>query len=260
MENLYLSQKIPAEETERLQDEEANKYPHELSCKVLIDPKDKSVLDVGAGPNLMLSEYVNNKGGSYVPLDINLEALKSHETGLSFCHIIGDIRDNEVIQEVYRCNFDIIHTRFLLMHLPKEDRPKVLEALIDAGKEQVVFLEHDWQSFHGSSQINKFRDFVLGFADELGFDFFYGSKLEAEAQAATDQEVTVKKHQRPEGLYYYELGPRVKSFRSILKKTQASEKKVKQFEEIITLINFEAELPQPHGFVPPAVVCAMVNK
>ena len=125
----YGQQGIPREEIERMK---AISYPTYVSETILnsFDLKGKKILDsAGAGPTPNLAEFVKQKGGTYEPLDFRrVDAPKGIDAReLPF-------KDG---------SFDVVHERFVLMNIEKEDRPQALKEFMRVGKEKLVLLEYN---------------------------------------------------------------------------------------------------------------------
>ena len=71
----YGQKEIPEEDIERLK---VIEYPNFVSETLLseLNLSDKKVVDVGAGPNARLAEYVTRRNGVYVPVDLRIDVLK----------------------------------------------------------------------------------------------------------------------------------------------------------------------------------------
>jgi ubiquinone/menaquinone biosynthesis C-methylase UbiE len=117
--NIYERQEVADEEKKRLQTLE---YPVSVSEGLLgEDIKGKTILDLGSGPNALLGKFAKEHEAKYVALDINLGFLVEQKRG----------GNNAVLANVDALPFkkesaDMVHMRFVLMHLSPEQRKKAI--------------------------------------------------------------------------------------------------------------------------------------
>lgn len=160
-------------------------YPAYVSEKVLtpFTLQDKKVLDSGAGPNPKLAEFVEKKGGRYVPLDLRPDALKAMRTaleseGLPFFGVQADVRNLPFADN----SFDVVHQRFVLMNIAPETRDQALKELLRVAKEKVVLLEYNWRTLHSTAHpevVERFKDLAFRMFSKFSTDPYMGEQFEA---------------------------------------------------------------------------------
>lgn len=157
--NIYKRDIISEEEKKRLSIDIIGSCSREMLGDSL---QGKTVLDVGAGPNIILGEYVRSKGGEYIAFDVSESYLREQKSS-------GALPVQGIVEELpFRTeSVDVVHTRLVLMHLMPEQREKALAETIRVSKERSIFMEGDWAGFiNEEPSVNIFRDF--------GFNGIYG--------------------------------------------------------------------------------------
>lgn len=256
---IYIREIVPKEEVLRLK--EMRDYPNRVSAELLGSNLDgKIVLDVGSGSQSELGKYVGEQGGTYIAFDISDQMLREIEKGLvgigiSFLGVLGDAE---------RLPFgngkvDIVHHRFVLMHLPENRQKESIKEALRVAKERVLLLEHNWntlRSVNNREQIERLRELSLKFASHLKIDLNLGDRLsELVQEFAQDSTVIIQRFDREEGNYTPELISLLRSATEISKKIIRDEELARGFEELRT--EFEHS---PITFVPPEIVAAVIDK
>lgn len=124
-------------------------YPHVVSAGILDKLDFVSLLDAGCGTSPALAHYVLSRNGGYTGIDSG--KVKSGETiadrlneqfdgsGAAVVAYEGDIRSLQL-----GVQYDITHTRFVLMHAPGNQRSALIDRVLSVTKKTAVFLEYDW--------------------------------------------------------------------------------------------------------------------
>lgn len=176
----YDQKEVPQEEWERLKQ---IGYPNYVSETILgrLDLRDKKILDSGAGPNAKLAEFVIEKGGVYVPMDLQPVALQQMRDQLhpkdQFRGVVGDARALPFGDGA----FDVVHQRFVLMNIAKESRKKALQELLRVGREKLVLLEYNWEALRSTDNpevIETFRGAALELFKGFASDPYMGKQFD----------------------------------------------------------------------------------
>jgi hypothetical protein len=248
-----------------------NEYPHEVSKGLLREHRFVSLLDAGCGTNDSLAKHVINRGARYIGMDSkstkiadgktipNADLLRwklraEHRTTQTRCPFIISPTDIFKIQEDPTLVADIIHMRFVLMHIPQSQWENLLWKLRTRAK-KIILIEYDWSTFSCSHRYKKyvedFEKLSLRFMKGLGVDPYVGSKLKLLAEKISPQ-VTYQEHQRPEGSYLKDL-----LALSLMQKDLAAERGLKDFAEQFTIVQnaFEEFIRRgtPIPFTPPLI-------
>ena len=210
--NVYERGNIPDEERKRLEQFE---YPLHVSTQVLgEDLSQKRVLDIGAGPNTKLGEFVQNHGGHYAALDISQPFLAAQQ-GKGFDAVQGTAVELPIGTETA----DIVHMRFVLMHLSPEARARAITEAFRAGKERVIFVDFSRRDMQGSQAIKCYFDFQIAMMHRLGIEPFMGEKLGNEVKQVLTGEanarISERVFQEGKGNFYHELLPLIAMERKI---------------------------------------------
>lgn len=255
-ESVYTANAVElGDESKRLREFD---MPTKISIDAIGPLRPESVLlDIGAGENPGLREYALDSDAHYVPLDIREEPLKEHQQ-FDTAPLLADARDLSFIESGI---VDVVHSRFVLGHLPQEGRTSMvsgsLKTLKPGGK--AVFIDYDWTSMHGSDAVNKLRDFTL--SEITIFDAGFGAKSAEELSAIAGDTVSLESKRTSPPLqkdYRPMLGLRQVTLKG-LEVQGASEDKIKTAEEIFDAIAKEAESEQAPGFYMPDIVSVTIN-
>lgn len=254
---------VPRAEEERLR---GFKYPDQVSARFIpADLTDQIVLDVGAGPNPTLQGLVTERHGRYVALDINQQFLKARPEG-------ARVRADSQALPFESKGVDMVHERFMFMHLPPYVRRGAIAEMARVGK-QIVALEWDWQSWSEHLAVQR-RDHqwdpdfakaltllqrflanarVLGAA--LGIEMDMGRKLESEVAAAIGRRPVARRIERPLQQDYTELVQLGQMQAAMWRAKTSNKQKVKDMEEIVR--GFEALSPEERLPYPTADIVAV---
>ena len=205
----YKKEGIPAEEIERLKKID---YPSRVSVELIGDMnlKGRKFLDVGAGSNSSLGEFVENSGGKYIALDLRMEMLKNIENQfkqdhLNFYGIQASAKDLPITDE----SVDFVHQRFVLMHLSPEDQKRDIKEVLRVAKDKVFLLEYDWETLSSRENediLKEFRDLSFQLMGKFKIDPFMGAKLEMLlGEVGQGLDTDIKKFSREESDYTDEL-------------------------------------------------------
>ena len=256
----YVQKELPQEEIERLKQIE---YPH-LASEVLLNQfnlEGQKILDVGAGPNTKLAEFVAGKKGVYMPLDIRIDMLKEMRvklfiTDIPFFGITGDVKALPFANET----FDFVHQRFVLMNIAPETRKKALEEALRVGKENILLLEYNWKTFRSTKNpetIERFKDLAFQMFARFSIDLYMGEKYR-ELLDSVDPHLnySLRSFKREEGVAdTVELILILRIFyqgaKNVLKDENLAEESRKLREELEK---------SPIKFVPPEIVTAIIKK
>lgn len=255
----YKKEGVPTEEIERLKKID---YPNFASIELIdgIDLNGKKFLDVGAGSNSNLGEYVKKNGGNYIAFDLRMEMLKNIEkqfeqNNLNFYGIQASVKDLPFSDE----SIDFIHQRFVLMHLSMEDQKKAVEEILRVSKNESFLLEYDWGSLLSKENediLGEFRDLSFQLMDKFKIDPFVGNKLKNILdEVGQDSTISIKRFSREEADYTNELidlcAISIQMSRNILKDEYLAEK----FDKLRDKLN------NNHiKFIPPDIVSATIRK
>lgn len=255
----YKKEGVPIEEIERLKKID---YPNFASIELIdgIDLKDKKFLDVGAGSNSNLGEFVKKNGGNYIALDLRMEMLKNIEkqfeqNNLNFYGIQASVKDLPFSEE----SIDFIHQRFVLMHLSVEDQKKAVEEILRVSKNESFLLEYDWgvlSSKENEDILGEFRELSFQLMDKFKIDTFVGNKLKNILdEVGQNSTISIKRFSREEADYTNELidlcAISIQMSRNILKDEYLAEK----FDKLRDKLNNNYI-----KFIPPDIVSAVIRK
>lgn len=170
-------------------------FPHHVSREVLWDLEFTSLIDAGAGKDSRLAEYVvNERGARYTGIDIGREEVDGRS--IPFTELLGDrLRAMGVAAELIEADVralppgvrpaDVVHARFVLMHLSPDDRRRALEQMLRVARAHVVLLEYSWRTIGSDTHaalIGGFVDRTFDLMAEVHADPYSGEKLEALAR------------------------------------------------------------------------------
>lgn len=256
----YKQKASPEEDLKRLEEVQ---YPNFVSQTILngFPMEGKRMLDSGSGPNTSLAEYVADRGGMYVPLDLRTDALSSMQETLSaedipFYGVQGDVRNLPFGD----ATFDMVHQRFVFMNIKPETRTEALKELLRVGKGNFVFLEYNWRTLASTESpevIERFRELMFEAFSKFSTDPYMGEKFsELFADVDPTLKYNLQSFKREESIDNNpELIMNVRGMggavENVLHDTELAEK----FKKLAS------ELEQhPIAFVPPEVVVATVRK
>lgn len=194
-------------------------YPHYVSCQLLSEIGFRSLIDAGAGPDAKLAQYVvQERGAEYSAFDVGKTSMagaernfadimrdKLREQGITARVFHADIRD--IPPEVGRA--DVVHERFVLMHLPDEARHAALTGLLAIADHKVILMEYNWRpigSAAHSSLISRFVEMSFEVMRLFHVDAFAGETMQPLVrQIVDDEKYEFKSFLRAEGNYSMEL-------------------------------------------------------
>jgi SAM-dependent methyltransferase len=231
-------------------------WPYEVSIDLIGDIiKDTLFLDIGAGSNTMLSEYIRAAGAKYIALDSNrgflgLQARSGAET------VAGDLRQLPIDDN----SFDVCHARFVLAHLGKDKAKGAKEAIRVVNRPgQVIFMDYDWTSAHGSEVFNGIRGL---FCEHMLFDASFGAKLEGTVRSVLPEhaQLTTKRYALPK-MTDYSLVLNLRGAARVDLEIQDADKVVAdQCNRLFDKLKHEADSADPPGFYFPEIVAVVVEK
>ena len=218
-ENMY-EQGVSATERERL---ENFPYPHQVSVQILSNLTFAGLLDAGSGPDTKLAKYVvHERKANYNAFDNGKTVVDGHEE--SFSQILVNNLEKEGIRgNVYQADVrripgwmpsaDIVHQRFVLMHLPGQDvRGKVLRDLFSIAVHHLILMEYNWRSVTSTKDqetLNRFVSMSYQLMMIARVDPFVGESLKdlvaSELPPGQNRSYLFKTFLRPEGPYSSEL-------------------------------------------------------
>ena len=253
-DNIYKSDEIIKEEKDRLKNIE---WPSFVSLEVVGENvSGRTILDLGAGPNITMNDFAKEHGASYVAFDMVHDFSKEQKNNEA-----DAVRGAVEGLPFKNGSADIVHTRFVLMHLSPEARERAIKEAIRTSKGKCIFIEYDWGTFHGGENINHFRDLAISFLQQKGIDPFMGAILKNEIEnSLSGQEAEVKENRfhRENGDYYRELMPLIQSIKKAAEQTGDVEL-VKKFSILENKINNDSQESSPGGFIPPDLVVVEVE-
>ncbi|MCK9212758.1 MAG: class I SAM-dependent methyltransferase [Ignavibacteriaceae bacterium] len=256
---LYGRNSTDEEELQRLQKFD---YPDAATIKTLLEIssfKKKVFADIGAGPNPTLGTFISERGGKYIPVDINTQSLKNLRDRLETEEIqfMGIQADNRELALANK-SIDVSHQRFVLMHLDEDGREKSVKEILRITKDRAYFMEYNWNTLKSSTGNNLLKRFIKTsktFAGKTGVDLNMGSKLEELlSRIVPKSKVNIFHDQREEGDYTDELLGLCKVSASISRQRLHAEELGEEFEDL------RKELEDSRvRFIPPEIVIASVN-
>ncbi|MEK7459964.1 MAG: methyltransferase domain-containing protein [Patescibacteria group bacterium] len=256
----YTRKEIPQEEMDRLKE---TAYPSWLSGTVLnkFDLDGKKVLDSGAGPNSMLAVFVFEKGGTYVHLDCREDVLATMKSqldsiGRPYHGVQADLTKKLDFPDKF---FDIVHQRFVLMHIAPEKRKQVLEESLRVAKESVVLIEYDWRMFQSTKNpetIERIKHLAFPFFERFSADPYMGEKFEELfSEIDTGIEYSIQRFRREENVSNTpDLIGLLKSFSSAAKHVLKDEDLAHKFGNLIEELE-----KSPISYSPPDYVVATIK-
>ncbi len=257
---IYSRDNDVSEDTERLKRIE---YPNYVSERLFTDfeLEGKKVLDAGAGPNAKFAEYIENRGGTYVPIDLRADALKEMQKKLAEDHyafrgVQADVRRLPFNDST----FDYSHQRFVLMNIKPETRAQALNEILRVTKGKTVLIEYDWKSLRSTEDpdsIERFKELALELFASTATDPYMGQKFDELIHSVDPSlQYALQKFEREEDtIHVPELILNMKGMegaaRNIFKNTNLAD----GFKELI-----ESMSKNPIKFIPPDVVAATITK
>ena len=240
------------QETERLRGFD---LPTRVSIEV-ITPISTGVkfLDIGAGPNTQLLEFVHLQGGIYTALDKNPDLLKAQSLA-GATTVKGDIRD----LPLQNSSFDIVHARFVIAHLG-EDKQKAIREAIRVTKPggKAIFIDYDWSSARGSDAYNKVRDFMIngGFL----FDADFGATLEKAVRESSAYGTLSTKSIEPAFMSDYSQVLKLRQAGITDLRMQNNEAGVDEWISVLDDLQKESETNEAPGFHFPGMNLVVLTK
>jgi len=207
-------------EIERMREFE---WPLDVSAKMLSEHLEgKTVGDIGAGPNPNLGKLVESRGGKYVALDMNFAMAKMQKESAPERNAVNADITHLPFQDG---QFDILHTRFVMMNLPASQRADAIRELARCGKENVV-LDYDWTKFQSESpQVQAFIVSARKLGELAGSDLDFGwkSKQFIEATLARSEGITEERFNQGPIKDYKTIAGLAKSMQGLAKNLQNME-------------------------------------
>lgn len=142
------------------------------------DGKGWRCLEVGAGGGSLV-QWLAERGASVVAVDIDTRFIESLASDSIEVRRL-DIRSDELPQG----EFDLVHSRLVLEHLP--DRRQILDRLVATLRPGgwMVHEDYDWTAFgfegESSSDLERVTTTFLSFMQRAGFDPTYGRRVVAD--------------------------------------------------------------------------------
>ncbi|MHB1864799.1 MAG: class I SAM-dependent methyltransferase [Candidatus Saccharimonadales bacterium] len=229
--------------------------PNDMSIKAIgsIQPGTR-FLDVGAGPNTFLLDYVRSAGGIYTALDKNPEFLKQQKVAGAKV-VKADIRKLGLPSNA----FDIAHARFVIAHMGADKQKSIREIVrVVKSKGRAIFIDYDWSTARGSKAFNEVKDFMIngGFL----FDADFGSILER----------TVRDSKVSGSLKVYTFSPvHMLDYSKILNLQQAGiadliqqgkDNLIDSWQAALKVLESEAKSPDPPGYFCPGADIVILTK
>lgn len=253
--NVYESSSPMTEESERLRTFD---IPTQVSVSAIAPLKqDETVLDIGAGENPALGQFVHEQGGNYIALDFRYDAAqKQHDAGAAALQ--GDIRALPIAKE----SVNTVHSRFVLSHFTPEDRKRAIADMYDKVTPggRLIFIDYDWSAIDGSEAIRKLRDLTIEHVTV--FDAAYGGKLLSEVGEVLCEDLSVAQTVKQSPLlkeYQHVTSLRQVTIRG-LEVSGATKEVIEYTHSVFDEIEAEAELPNPPGFLMPDIVALTTYK
>lgn len=187
-------------------------YPNTVSRSALEGLEFNSLIDAGAGLGTGLAKYVvRERKAKYVAFDLNPGMVTLLSTGLRQENIPARVLEADILnipQEVGHA--DVIHERFVLMHLDSDaKRQQALAGLLAIADRNVVLLEYDWMTMGSSKHadiVGSFRNLSLEFMLNVNIDPFAGRTMQFLVnEVIPTGQFQFLRDQRPEGDYTEEL-------------------------------------------------------
>lgn len=138
-------------------------------------------LEVGAGGGSLL-QWMTDRGASVLAVDIDTRFIESLASDTIEVRRL-DIRTDELPQG----EFDLVHSRLVLEHLP--DRRQIIDRLAATLRPGgwMVIEDLDWTPFgfdKADAQLQLVTDAILAFMQQAGFEPRYGRRVVADLAAA----------------------------------------------------------------------------
>lgn len=252
--NIYeSSQSRFNQETERLAGFD---LPTRISIEALgaISPG-TGVLDVGAGPNTGLGDYIRSRQAQYVALDKNAAFLEKQKLAGAET-VLGDIRRLPFED----ASFDICHVRFVVSHLGQDKQKAIREVLrVTRPGGRAVFIDYDWTTAHGSPAYDRVKDFMLhaGFL----FDADFGAELAEQVRhAATDETAVAVEHSSPARMLDYSQVLKLREAGAADLSLQGKDDAVANWYRVLDELQKESESDNPPGFFFPGMTIVTASK
>jgi hypothetical protein len=204
-------------EKQRLED---IKFPHDVSCTILKNFSFTSLIDAGAGPDARLAQYVvRERKAKYAALDFGKVVIDGEEKAFSTI-LSGKLQQLNIPAQIFYadiCNIpseieraDIVHERFVLMHLSIEKQRKAIQELIRIAKTAVVLLEYNWNTIRSTQYADLTTSFLetsCSLGKVVQFDPLAGETLKTRVPEiiGNEREIAFWSFPRPEGDYTAEL-------------------------------------------------------
>ncbi len=259
-EEFYAEGEIPQQETERLRTLE---YPSVVSQELLdnFNLEGKRVLDAGAGANADLLKYVGERGGMYVPMDIQSVMLEKQREGADdgtkpYFGVLGSVKQLPFQDE----SVDFFHQRFVLMNIDPESRQQDVKEAYRVAKESVLLLEYNWDTFASDTDqpvVDEVREAAFEFFSRFATDPHMGTKMSALVESAlpgaTYELKSFLRKQGPE--HMKELLPLINTFHQVSEHRLQDKSLADRFAQLSQSLT-----ENPISFVPPEIVAAVIRK
>ena len=185
-------------------------YPNQVSCRVLDALEFSSLIDAGAGTGTSLAEYVIGRGATYTAFDFKPEMVAQMNEGLQAKDLPARAIEANILNISPMFNSaDVVHERFVFMHLPTADQPDAMNNLLYIANRNIVLLEYNWRTMESSrhaEELERFRECAFPFMELLHIDPYAGETLQNLVRDMMPHGwYEFKRDQRPEGDYTSEL-------------------------------------------------------
>jgi hypothetical protein len=233
-------------------------YPNQVSRGLLDSIGFSSCIDAGAGTGTSMAEYVIGRGASYTAFDFKPEMVAQMNDGLRAknlpaCAIEANILN--IPATVGRA--DVVHERFVLMHLSSADRSRAVGNLLDVANRNVLLMEYNWRTMRSSrhsAMLKRFEESAHEFMELVGIDPYAGETMQKLVRSTLLRgRYEFVRDQRPEGDYTSE-------FIALCEVQNAVARRLGRLALAEKAENLKVMLSDsPIVFVPPEVVVAVIQ-
>ena len=235
----------PEQEINRLKDFD---WPPKVSID-FIGPdtiqKDSRFVDIGAGSNVTLQNWVKEQGGRYLAVDVSEDMLSKRKASGAYGNLIGNADNLNLADQ----SFDFSHIRLVLRHLNPEERKRSISEALRIAKQKAFFIDSDWSVCKGTKAV---EDLVRFITEEMGKyrkgDQMYGAKMRSEieevATEAGDKVTREKIYELEPGNHYkilFDLIGHHESTLELIEDEVEKEKMRKELERIHNELKIDAE-------------------
>ncbi len=223
------------------------------------------ILDAGCGPGTQMAEICNSLKKLYFGFDngktedgeLISEVLKENlfekniPGVITYGSVLDDIDTLDINFQNNQNQPDIIHMRFVLMHMPKVMWKQVIKNMVNAALDKVVLIEYDWISVKSSSHPDLIEGCIKTFekfANLVNLDLYAGGKVKNNVDEL-GYSANYNIYSRAEGKFADELLSKIPTAIQICKKINETEladeliKKmnlIRAYSDELTLVPAEA--------------------